>query len=465
MSKPLNMRASLSDYGLMTPGPHSVTYIPTLRGGSHVPRARIAPVIQTEAESANKVREHMKQERDLLFQAHLLKRRRPEPVTGPDTTQPVRARLPLNIQSEEDRDNEVRAHMQKERSLLFRAFTDDLNAERLRQSTVCDHPPSEPGRRVPAPVVHARPSDKSDIEMASETETLLSIASHQVEYSTGVCPIIERQWREVTEDVRYELMRAWPVINILTSDIVVSTTHDVVRIRTLDAGTHTGGTIRYVTPIRTWAYTIANGTEVLEAHPPVPTPIHLLPKLAVMMGGSNYTKNQMELRLTLLWAVPSAAITLRGPRVTLHEDVVRQYDDRGVILSYRAGVTWNGNECVCCQASECKGPMGITASRFTRTIAMRCAAGATPRVHRMSKLEYHYLFGGPKPDSQTEPIWLRPGHGQHCELDLYGDGSVHHPEHRYSSEAKLSPPRQPHHDPAEPGQARAQRNGPRPQPC
>ena len=596
--KPLNTRACLADYGLHTPGPHVITYIPILHGGSWVHRGRLTPHIKSAEDSDNDVRAHMERERSSLFQEYSANLRRstatvavatitaappsnttctgttntignttlvntstptaattiiandttathcapmratmhataaavatraaspPTATTVPGTTcaavnttfastnpplvaataatvpgetyrrPPVRVRVPIRMQSEKDMDDNVRAHMKRERTLLFDAH----KAKRRRQNAepdsrlalvmpgrapvtimsekdlavmTTDHvtmtkqrqfqafqaavrgaqalPPGTEQPSQPPPVQHSThpptgaghegSRTPSDIEVAANTSALLDEASLRIECSTGVDRLITNLWSEVTPVIRAELARAWPVINLLASDVAISTTNDVVRIRTMDKGAHTGGTIRYVTPIRTWAYTIGNGTDTLQVHPPVPSPMNLLPKLTTMMGGSQYTKEQMELRLTLLSAVPPTSIQVRGPRATLR-DVVRRHDDQGLTSSYHAGVAWDGSECICCKASDCKGGIKITASRFARTITMRCKAGATPHLHRMSKHEFHYLFGGPRPGTQTESVWLRPGHDEKCELDLDTATNVPRPEKQCAGEANDSP--------------------------
>ena len=85
---------------------------------------------------------------------------------------------------------------------------------------------------------------------------------------------------------------------------MISTTHDLIRILTIDPDEARGGTIRYITPYRVWPFSIPHGGGPIRVHTPVRTP-HL-PLFFDMVGSAILSQNQAELRLCMmeLWSPP-----------------------------------------------------------------------------------------------------------------------------------------------------------------
>ena len=256
------------------------------------------------------------------------------------------------------------------------------------------------GMRVspyPGTVTHPTQEDTSPLSdhELEESATRVSEVADRIELSMGTQVPVTDCWEDVHPDLREELGLQWPIIDMIPSQLAISTTHDVVRVITFDPSPNKGGTIRYITPHRTWSFTVAHRGGDITAHPPLGTPHmhHLL----LTLGAGHLTDNQAELRLSMMELWPASAMDPRTEGSVLKKISVI-YDDNNTPSFFLAKIA-AGAACPSCE-SGCKGPARVNINRFASHISIRCPGREKPKTTRLSGQTRAYLFGGRFPPPQ-----------------------------------------------------------------
>lgn len=254
------------------------------------------------------------------------------------------------------------------------------------------------------PLPDPPPSGVGDTDMETTAARLMALARN-IERSMGTqCPL-EDHWGDPQPAICQEVGEAWPAAVLTDSSLMFSSTHDVLRLMTLDPDLSRGGTLRYITPQRVWAFTVPHRGGGISSHPPVRTPD--LPAFLSEAGSADKISNQAELRLGMmaLWADEALDPAHGTPVVS---NVVTKYDDHDLPSFYIADVV-GGRTCPAC-CTTCGGPARTIFNRFTDKLTLSCPGLPDRRTVRLTSLVRSYLFGGRAGARCPEqPAWQRPG--------------------------------------------------------